>query len=136
MKKRYLDNILIGSFVFFFVYTSIYKMINIPAFRFNIARTGVFPTSWLTVLPYIVVGMELCIVGFLLLKKKTGVILFALALLSFSMYITYLYNSGRYEVCGCGGILNGLDFKYHIAINLSFLFLAILVLYKYKSHKL
>ena len=134
--KIKLISLLIGTFVFFFVYTGFYKILNIQALRFNIARTGVFPDSWLIFLPYLIFSLEFAVVGFLLFNKKLGVLFFALTIFIFSAYIIFLYNTGRYEVCGCGGILNGLNFQYHLAINLFFLLLSIFVLFNLKYYKL
>ncbi len=117
-------------FVFFFAYTGFYKFLNIEAFRFNLARTGIYPDSWLLLLPYFVIFLEFSVVLVILFRPKIGVLLFSITMFLFSVYITYLNYTGRYEVCGCGGVLNGLEYSYHILINLIFLVLSILIFIK------
>ena len=117
--------LLSGSFVFFYVYTGFYKVINIEAFKFNIIRTAVFPDYMVNAITYLVILIESTVVLFLLFKRRKGLILFAISMFIFSVYIIFLNINGRYEVCGCGGILNGLEFKYHLLINATFFSLAI-----------
>ena len=122
-------------FAFFFIYTGFYKVLNVEAFRFNLARTAVFPEFLLPVLPYMIIGLEFFIEYLLFFKPNVGVKVFAFTMLIFSAYISVLFYYGRYEVCGCGGILNGLEFKYHLIINLVFALLAFVVIRIQKNNK-
>lgn len=131
-RKLYLE-ILVMIFAFFFIYTGAYKLLNIDALRFNLARTGIYPDSWLVVLPYAIVALEFFVVGFLLFRKRIGIPLFASIMTFFTGYILYLFYTGRYEVCGCGGVLNGLEFEYHLGINISFIILSIIAMFNLKN---
>lgn len=122
-------------FIFFFIYTGVYKLINMEAFRFNLARTGVYPDSWLFFLPYFIATIELIVVVFLMFRKKTGVFHFGFVMTAFTIYILYLFYTGRYEVCGCGGVLNGLKFEYHLAVNLVLVILSIIAVINLKLIK-
>ena len=51
-------------------------------------------------------------------KKQLGLLFFAITIIIFTIYISFLKHKGFYEVCGCGGILNGLKFQYHFIINI------------------
>ncbi|WP_271765550.1 MauE/DoxX family redox-associated membrane protein [Aquimarina algiphila] len=134
IKAQLLKTFLIYVFILFFAYTGFYKVLHLDAFKFNIARTAVFPEYFINIIPYGVIALEFTVIFFLMYKKKTGVILFAISMLVFSIYIILLYKYGRYEVCGCGGVLNGLEFKYHLIINIIFLLLALSVIYL--NHKI
>ncbi len=128
-NAQIIKSFLIYIFILFFAYTGFYKVLNLDAFKFNIARTAVFPEYFINIIPYAVILLEFIVIFFLIFRKKTGVILFAISMLVFSIYIMLLYQFGRYEVCGCGGVLNGLEFKYHMLINIIFLLLALSVIY-------
>lgn len=126
---------LVMIFIFFFIYTGVYKLMNIEAFRFNLARTGMYPDSWLLILPYFIVSMELSVVAFLLFQRNLGIPLFGFVMTVFTAYIIYLFYSGRYEICGCGGILNGLQFEYHLTVNLFLVILSIIAIVNLKLIK-
>jgi len=58
----------------------------------------------------------------LIRNKKKGLLLLIIAMLGFTIYISYLRFKGLYEVCGCGGILNGLSYQTHFFINILLIF--------------
>lgn len=126
--KGLLNKFLIGFFIFFFVYTGGYKMMNIEAFQFNIGRTGIFPENIINTVSYAIIIFESLVIFSLLFKPDFGVYVYTFAMGMFTVYIIYLYSTNRYEVCGCGGILNGLKFQYHLAINLFALALGLLAI--------
>ncbi len=134
VNSQIIRSFLIYVFILFYAYTGFYKVLNLDAFKFNIARTAVFPEYFINVIPYLVIILEFTVIIFLIFRKKIGTILFAASMLIFSIYIILLYQHGRYEVCGCGGVLNGLEFRYHLLINLIFLLLALSVIYL--NHKI
>jgi hypothetical protein len=55
----------------------------------------------------------------MIFKKQLGLLLVTSLLLIFTLYISFLRFEGLYEVCGCGGVLNGLEYKYHLIINIT-----------------
>ncbi len=69
------------------------------------------------------------VVVLLIIYKKIGLLIFSFTMALFTLYISYLKFKGFYEVCGCGGILNGLEYKYHLFINLSILLASLYALY-------
>ena len=108
--------------IFFFCYTSVNKLMNLNSFRTNLIKTSLFTdaeASWFSIL---VILIEIFVILVLIFKKRLGLMLITLLLLIFTLYISYLRFKGLYEVCGCGGILNGLDYKYHLIINITLIF--------------
>jgi hypothetical protein len=102
----------------FFCYTAVNKMINIESFRTNLIKTSLFDiknAEWFSI---VVIVWELAIVLILLFYKKIGLLSFCFTMLFFTLYISFLKFKGLYEVCGCGGILNGLKYEYHLIINI------------------
>jgi hypothetical protein len=102
----------------FITYTSVNKALNLQSFRINILKTGLFAETYIYYISIAVIVLEIGVVLILFLNKKLGLSLFLLMMLVFTGYITYLRFNGLYEVCGCGGILNGLSYSYHLLINL------------------
>ena len=102
----------------FFCYTASNKMVNLNSFQTNLIKTTMFSkevANWFSVL---VVIFEFIIVLILLFYKKIGLWIFSGTILIFTLYISFLRSQGLYEVCGCGGVLNGLSYSYHLLINI------------------
>ena len=118
-KAKHIFNTAIYYFMIVFIsYTMMNKLLAIESFQSNILKTGLFSNILTIVISYFVIFVELAIVLFLIFQKKIGLILLLLMLSTFTIYITGLNLFNIYEVCGCGGILNGLQFKYHFIINI------------------
>jgi hypothetical protein len=117
----------------FFAYTLVNKLLQFEAFKLNIARTGLFERYWVNVVAYFAIVAEIASISLLVFARKWG-IRFALAMmLSFTLYIIYLASTGHYEVCGCGGVLNGLKFQWHLLINLVLFFILLLYALYYRT---
>lgn len=108
---------LLLAIVLFLAYTAANKCIYFDDFTLNIAKTSVFPEPWIKVVAYGACASEIGCILLLVCKEKVGIGATLLMMAAFTAYISLLAAFGRYEVCGCGGILNGLSFGYHFAIN-------------------
>lgn len=115
--------------IFFFCYTAANKFANIESFKTNLIKTTLFSKEVANYFSYLVVLMEIVVILFLVFNKKIGLIVCSGLMLIFTLYISYLKYNQLYEVCGCGGVLNGLDYKYHFAINLCLLLSSLYALY-------
>lgn len=112
-------------FVIFFGYTAFNKLLNINSFQHNLLKTGLFADYFVVSFSFIVILCELIVIFFLIFYSKIGFLLVVMMMTGFTIYISYLNYSGLYEICGCGGILNGLAYKYHLLINVLILLSAI-----------
>lgn len=101
----------------FMCYTASNKLVNIDAFKTNLIKTTVFSINQAFYFSYFVIILEVVIILVLLFKKMSGLIIFFITILIFTLYISFLRFKGLYEVCGCGGVLNGLKYEYHLLIN-------------------
>ena len=119
--------------IFFFCYTAFNKFMNLSSFRTNLIKTSLFNINTAKIFSLIVIFWELLVVIFLLFYKKTGLYLFCFTMLIFTLYISFLKFKGFYEVCGCGGILNGLGYLYHFMINIGLIFGGLYLLYISKN---
>ena len=117
-------NIIYYVLIIFFSYTVTNKFLAVKSFQTNIFKTGIFNFQQVVYFSYFVLLLEASLVLLLIFKKKVGLLFSFLMMLIFTSYIIFLYTTGRYEICECGGILNGLSFKYHLIINLLITFLS------------
>jgi hypothetical protein len=105
-------------YILFLCYVASNKLLNISSFQTNLLKTGLFPTQYIGFLSFMVTFIEFIVVIFLIFRIKMGLILFTSMILVFTVYISFLNYNGQYEICGCGGILNGLKYQYHLFINI------------------
>ena len=119
--------------IIFLSYVVTYKIFNLNSFQINIFKTGIFNNEYAKYLSYFVVSIEIMVLFLLLFYKKTGLLMFSIMIFIFTIYISILFYFNRYEVCGCGGILNGLKYKYHLLINLFLIFSSFLTLQYFKN---
>jgi hypothetical protein len=113
-------------------YTAINKLLNIHAFQINLIKTTVFNINQAFYFSYLIIILEILIVIIMLLRKIKGLVIFFITILIFTFYISFLRFKGLYEVCGCGGVLNGLKYQYHLIINIG---LIIGSLFSYLTYK-
>ena len=122
MKFNKLKNIIAEGIylflIFFFCYTAANKLVQLDSFKTNLIKTTMFNKETADVFSIAVIGLEIAIILFMLFNKKKGLLAFCSTMLIFTLYISFLRYKGLYEVCGCGGILNGLAYQYHFMINI------------------
>jgi hypothetical protein len=121
--------------ILFFSYTAFNKLININSFRTNLIKTSLFSVDFAQYFSVFVISLEIVIIMILLFFKKIGLFILSITIAIFTLYISFLRFKGLYEVCGCGGILNGLHYKYHLTINILLLLGALFSLYIFNSDK-
>lgn len=117
MKKN-ISEVIYYLLIIFMSYVFANKALDISAFQMNIFKTGIFNEKNSNILAYVVLVVEFSSIILLLVNKKLGLDFLLILLLLFTLYISVLFYLGRYEVCGCGGILNGLSYKIHLLINI------------------
>ncbi len=117
--------------IFFFCYTASNKVMNIDDFRINLLKTSVFNSFYAYFFSILIIILEFLIVIILLIDKVKGIIIFGFTILIFTLYISYLRYNGLYEVCGCGGILNGLSYESHFLINILLIFGSLFCFYQF-----
>jgi hypothetical protein len=106
----------------FFCYATTNKLMNLNSFRTNLLKTSLFSEDFANAFSIFIIVAEIFIILLLIFYKKIGLLIFSFTILLFTLYISYLRFNGLYEICGCGGILNGLEYKYHFLINIGLFF--------------
>ncbi len=115
--------------IFFFCYTAANKLIRLGSFRTNLIKTTFFSKDFADVFSVLVIGLEFAIILFMLFNKTKGLLAFCFTMLIFTLYISFLHHKGLYEICGCGGILNGLS--YHFMINIGLIIVSLFSFYTF-----
>lgn len=133
--KYYVSEIIYYFLILFLSYVFVNKFLDINAFTSNIAKTGIFPEFINELLSYSVLLIEVIAIIILLFNKKTGLYYCLIMFLLFTFYITILNYTDRYEVCGCGGILNGLSFNIHLLINIILIFITTISIHYHYENK-
>lgn len=133
--KKWLRQLGLALILMFLTYTSFSKMTNMQSFLLNIAKTGVFSGIFVDIVAYSAIAAEVLNIILIVIKERLGLLFCLGMMLAFSLYILYLYVYGLYEICGCGGILNGLAFHWHILINGCIILLVCYLLYGCKDGK-
>lgn len=119
----------------FLGYTLVNKLMNIDAFIINIAKAGMFRGCLVNFAVFYALSSEILCIIFLIFKERIGICISLLVILSYTIYIVILKTCGKYEVCGCGGILNGLPFHWHFFINISLISVLLYLFYYEKKFK-
>jgi len=128
MRQRTFIPLIYYFLILFISYTFMNKLSALHSFQVNLLKTGLYSLDVAKQLSYLVLAGELGVLIALLFFKKAGSVLLFAMLTVFTLYICLLRLLGRYEVCGCGGVLNGLEFRYHLLINLGLVVLSWLLL--------
>lgn len=116
--RNKLHYIVTFSLITFLGYTFVNKLINFDAFLINIAKTGAFNGNIIYAVAFYALITEMLSILLLVINEKVGHIVTLAVILSYTLYIIFLVSIGKYEVCGCGGILNRLPFMWHFIINI------------------
>lgn len=128
-NKHRISDIIYFFLIFFICYVFVNKLLDINAFISNISKTGLFSELFNKFLAYFVLLIETIAVILLFFNKKRGLYFCLFIFSAFTLYISFLNYTNRYEVCGCGGILNGLSFNIHLIINIILIFLSTISIY-------
>lgn len=110
-----------GLLILLFVYVSVTKLIDYRVFEHAIMKSPIL-NPFKLVLPWLVPVVELCISYFLFQPRlrlwgfKASLILMTL----FSLYIAYILIFIPIRPCGCGGVLQQMNWNQHFIFNMFF----------------
>lgn len=123
-----ISNLSSGLLILLFAYTGISKLISRGQFQATIDYSPIL-RGYGTILSWTIPAIELILVLLLLLAKtrRAGFVLSAILLASFTAYIIYiLINVPAKDIpCSCGGVINVLTWKAHIALNIFFIIISL-----------
>lgn len=121
-----------------FCYAAVSKLSDVPLFRLQMSKSPLL-VDYAAMLSWAVPITELVVATLLAfrLTRLPGLYFSLLLMILFTTYIIIILNFSYYIPCSCGGILQGLSWKVHLAFN-SFLLLVILpalIFENSKTHK-
>ncbi len=128
-NKKTVSDFIYYFLILFLTYIFVNKALDISAFISNIFKSGLYSPNSARILAYFVLFIELGNIIFLVFSKNKGLKISFWLFIVFTIYITFLNISNRYEVCGCGGVLNGLSFEIHFIINVTLILITALAIF-------
>jgi hypothetical protein len=129
MKKR-IPDIICGLLILLFAYTAFSKLLAVGKFR-SVLKEAPFIGNFATVMAVLIPGVELTIILLLLLPgaRKTGLVAATSLLVVFTAYLAFMILTDPNLPCSCGGVIQQLSWKQHIAFNIFFIALGITATY-------
>ena len=121
--------------MFMFSYTAINKLLNRQSFRITMSVSPLI-SNFATLLSWLIPLIEITIVALLFFKKSrtAGLLASAGLMVSFTIYIGYMFLFVPERPCSCGGILSAMSWSQHFVFNIFFSALAFTAYYLL-SHK-
>ena len=128
--KKWIPDIIRNLLILLFVYTAFSKFLEFDKFR-TVLKAAPFISNYSTVVAVMIPTIELTIVFLLLLRptKKAGLIAATGILIFFTAYIIFMILTDLNLPCSCGGVIQQLSWKQHIAFNIFFIALGITAIY-------
>jgi len=140
MKRKYNPDIFVSIIaallIALFVYTALSKVMQLH--RFQIAlRSSPWLREYSRQLAWGIPGIELVLAaGLLILRFRERALLFSgILLLVFTLYIGGMLLFTEKLPCGCGGVIEALDWQQHLVLNIVLTLLAFLAWYLERKHK-
>lgn len=113
--------------IFLWVYAAVSKVSEFRHFKMQM-RKQVFSVEVADMLVYLLPATEILVAGLLCLAltRIYGLVISAILLLSFSIYIALILGNVFGKIpCSCGGVLSQLGWGEHLLFNLVFLALTL-----------
>lgn len=132
---KILVDIICGLLVLVFVYSGINKLWDHNNFETQIKFIVSYPLVG-NIFSYTVPLVELLIAMLISINqtKRVGIYAFLTMMTAFTFYIIFMLGSGKNLPCTCGGFINTLSWKQHLAFNIGLILLAVAGLYLDKKN--
>lgn len=115
-------------FIFLFLYTAYFKLVDHDNFSHVLSKSPAISVSLAPILAWTIPLGEILVACLLLVPKtkEIGLWLSLALMLSFTSYLVYMLATGDQLPCNCGGVISAMTWKQHLLFNLFFLALAVL----------
>jgi hypothetical protein len=135
--KKYLPDFISLLFIFLFVYAAVSKLIDFSSFNAQLAQSPLLTgfTGWII---WIIPALEIIIAILLFVARLRLFGLYAsyTIMIMFTAYIIAILNFSEYVPCSCGGVLQHMSWKTHLAFNIAFVLLASLSILHLETNKI
>src|SRR5665213_1772797 len=133
MKKETAINIICTLLVFLFVYAAISKLTDFAGFIADMYNQPL-PRFLKPILIWAVPAIELMVAALLIFDttRLAGLYASLVLMVAFTFYTTIvLLHFFQYIPCSCGGIIKNLTWPQHFVLNLFFVLIAVIGIFKY-----
>lgn len=108
-----------GLFIFLLVYTALTKLMSFKAFQLVLSRSPLIGKAALAAAVLIpLVELLVAVLLFIPLTRKFGLAAAAILMTVFALYVGYMIVWTPHLPCSCGGILQGMSWRVHLAFNI------------------
>ena len=127
MKRELIIQSIACLFIILFVYTGLSKLIDYESFKVALHKSPVFRTTADQV-AWFIPSVELVIAIMLAIPRWRLKGLFAslILMLGFTGYIIYILGFSSEIPCTCGGVIQEMSWRQHLAFNSFFVLLALI----------
>lgn len=127
MKREIVVEIICALFITLFMYAAVTKLFDYHKFVVQIAQSPLL-TAFASWIAWVIPAVEILISVGLIIPRFRIIALYGgfTLMIMFTLYIIAILNFSMYIPCSCGGILEKLGWKEHLAFNIGFVLLAIL----------
>lgn len=133
--KRWIPGIICGLLIVLFAYTAFSKILAFGQFRFVLSSAPLIG-KYAYEIALLIPTIELIIAVLLIVPRtsKVGLIGAASLLIVFTTYLLFIVFTVPNLPCSCGGAIQELSWKQHIAFNIFFVVLGIAGIYFQHHH--
>lgn len=126
MKRDIITEIICFLFIVLFVYAALVKLADVQKFSVQMGQSPML-MAFTPILVWVVPITELIVAAMLIFKRSRLVGLYAAftLMVMFTMYIVIILNFAEHVPCSCGGILEKMGWKEHLAFNVAFVLLSV-----------
>ena len=134
--KSMVSNIINGLFILLFTYTALSKILGYGKFRF-VLSVAPLVRSYATWIAAVIPAAELIIAALIFIPAtaKKGMIAGVSLLVLFTIYLVYMILTDPDLPCSCGGVIQQMSWKQHIAFNIFFIAAGLTGIYMQNKEK-
>jgi uncharacterized membrane protein YphA (DoxX/SURF4 family) len=137
VKRSLLVEIIALLFVILFLYTGIAKLMEFDVFQEQIGESPVLePVAPIIAWGLPIIEFTLCVLLFFPRWRLKGLYATFGLMVIFTGYVIALLTTSTELPCSCGGIIQSLSWKMHLALNFILLALAVYAITGSKKHKI
>lgn len=133
--KPHIPALVIYGYVFLYFYTGIAKLLNIEAFIRGNSNIPLFG-QYAELIGWGIPSLEILLAVLLIVPvykiKRTALWVSTLLMGIFTLYLTLMVAFVEDRLCNCGGVIESMGWKTHIAFNLFWLIMGMYALKKTK----
>ncbi|HXB28987.1 MAG TPA: MauE/DoxX family redox-associated membrane protein [Puia sp.] len=135
--KKYFPDFISFLFIFLFVYAAVSKLVDFSSFNAQLAQSPLLTgfTGWIILIIPVIEIMIAILLSINRLRLK-GLYASFTIMIMFTVYIIVILNFSEFIPCSCGGVLQHMSWKTHLAFNIVLVLLAALSILRLETYKM